>query len=53
MDTQTRDNLIAAIAGSRTDNASAESLADYFYQGQVESLDELSDDELLEISESL
>jgi hypothetical protein len=53
MTTQERDNLIATIAEYRTDNTSIESLADYFYQGQVESLDQLSDDEIEAIANDL
>lgn len=41
-----RDQLIAKIAESRTDNASLESLMDFFYEHQVEQLGNLSDDEL-------
>jgi hypothetical protein len=48
-----RDNLIAAIAEYRTDTTSPESLADYFYQGQVESLAFVPDDEIQEIAEEL
>jgi hypothetical protein len=41
-----RDQLIAKIAESRTDNTSLESLMDFFYENQVEQLGNLSDDEL-------
>jgi hypothetical protein len=48
-----RDNLIAAIAEYRTDTTSPEALADYFYQGQVNSLDEKSDEDIEAIAEEL
>jgi hypothetical protein len=44
-----RDQLIVKIAESRTDNATLESLMDFFYQHQLEHLEELSDDELQSI----
>lgn len=41
-----RDQLIAKIAESRTDNASLDALMDFFYEYQVEQLGNLSDAEL-------
>ncbi len=48
MDSSKRDDLIAKMAESATDNASTESLSDYFYQGQVETLDEKEDNWLID-----
>ena len=42
-----RDKLIDWIADTLTDEADTESLRDYFYQGQVEILDEMDDETLL------
>jgi hypothetical protein len=48
MDSSKRDELIAKMAESATDNASTEALSDYFYQGQVEVLDEKEDNWLID-----
>ena len=48
MDSSKRDKLIDLMAQSATDNAELSSLQDYFYQGQVEILDEKEDNFLID-----
>jgi len=43
-----RNTLIEMIANQMTDNADLDDLMDYYYNGTVEFLDDLSDEELLE-----
>jgi len=43
-----RNTLIEMIANQMTDNADLDALQDYYYNGTVEFLDDLSDEELLE-----
>ena len=48
MDSSKRDELIAKMAESATENADTAALSDYFYQGQVEVLDEKEDNWLID-----
>lgn len=48
MNTETRDNLIAKLADYATNNADTSALQDYFYQGQVEILDDAEDTFLID-----
>jgi len=43
-----RNTLIEMIANQMTDNADLDDLMDYYYNGTVDFLDDLSDEELLE-----
>lgn len=48
MDSSKRDDLIAKMADSITDDADTDALAEFFYQGQVEILDEKDDNWLID-----
>ena len=50
MNTEARDQLIAKLADHATDNADTSALKDYFFQGQVEILDEKEDNFLIDIA---
>ena len=53
MDSQQRDNLIGKLATRATDDADISTIRDFFFQGQVEILDEKEDEELITLASAM